>query len=218
MPILRGQLRGAKWIIESQRHACWLGIYETEFQDVVAREVKPGAVFYDVGANVGFYTLLASALVGPGKVFAFEPVPTNVYYLKRHLELNRIKNVELFEAAVSDQTGTLSFLEEETRAMGRLQPGGNCTVQSVTLDSLFQQGEIAPPDFIKMDIEGAEYRALQGTRQVFHDFHPVLFLATHGKDVHGDCCRLLKSWKYEFEPLGKSESEERAEVIAKFQG
>ena len=218
VPSLRGELRGTKWIIESQRHACWLGIYEKALQAVVAREVKPGGVFYDVGANVGFYTLLASALVGPGKVFAFEPVPMNIYYLKRHLELNQIKNVELFEAAVSDRNGALSFLEEETRAMGRLQPGGNCFVQSVTLDALFQKGRITSPDYIKMDIEGAELQALHGASGIFRDFHPILFLATHGQDVHKDCCRLLESWGYEYRRLDESASENRAEVFARFHG
>jgi FkbM family methyltransferase len=216
VPILRGKLKGIKWLIGSQRHACWLGIYERALQTVVAREVKPGGVFYDVGANVGFYSLLASVLIGSGKVFAFEPLPKNICYLKRHLELNRTENVEVFEVAISDQIGALPFLAEETRAMGRLERGGNCFVQSATLDALLQEGRIAPPDYIKMDIEGAELLALRGASHIFREFHPILFLATHGRDVHADCCRVLESWGYECRPLGEPASEDRAEVIAKF--
>jgi len=78
VPILQGPLRGKKWIVGSQRHAFWLGGYEPHLQRLIAREVKPGEIFYDVGANVGFYSLLASVLVGPGKVFAFEQLPANV--------------------------------------------------------------------------------------------------------------------------------------------
>jgi hypothetical protein len=124
VPILQGPLRGKKWIVGSQRHAFWLGSYEPQMQSLIAREVKPDAVFYDVGANVGFYSLLASILVDPGKVFAFEPLPSNIVYLCRHLALNAVKNVEVFELAICDQVGASSFEEEGTGAMGRLKTMG----------------------------------------------------------------------------------------------
>src|SRR5256885_2015501 len=94
VPILQGPLKGKKWIVGSQRHAFWVGSYEPHMQHLIAREVKPGQIFYDVGANVGFYTLLASVLVGPGRVFAFEPLPANIGYLRQHLALNAAQNVE----------------------------------------------------------------------------------------------------------------------------
>src|SRR4051794_35570836 len=90
VPIMRGQLKGKKWIVHSQRHSCWLGTYERNVQDLFAQEVRPGSVFYDVGANVGFYSVLASMLVNSGHVFAFEPLPENVQYLRRHLLLNKM--------------------------------------------------------------------------------------------------------------------------------
>ena len=208
-----GELRGKKWIVGSQRHACWLGIYESHFQKVVAEEVQSGGVFYDVGANVGFYTLLASRLIGHGKVYAFEPLPANVRYLQRHLALNRTDNVQVLELAISSETGTSFFQEEETRAMGRLQADGNCRVQTAALDSLLQEGTIAPPDYIKIDIEGAEYRALLGARTCFEKFRPKLFLATHGREVHDDCCRLLRAWGFDFRLIAKP-ANDRAELLA----
>jgi FkbM family methyltransferase len=214
VPILAGELKGKKWIVGSQRHACWLGIYEFHLQKVVAQELRPGGVFYDVGANVGFYSLLASKRIGSGKVFAFEPLPKNVRYLERHLRLNGIQNVDVLEVAVSNETGTSFFQSESTRAMGRLQQdGGNFRVQTATLDSLLQEGRIAPPDSIKMDVEGAEGKALLGAQLCFERYKPKLFLATHGKDVHDACCRLLGSWDYEFRLLGKPQ-EDRAELFA----
>ena len=72
VPILQGPLRGKKWILGSQRHAFWLGSYEPHIQRLMVQELKKGSTFYDIGANVGFYSLLASFLVAPGKVFAFE--------------------------------------------------------------------------------------------------------------------------------------------------
>jgi FkbM family methyltransferase len=214
VPILQGPLRGKKWIVGSQRHAFWLGIYEPHMQKLIAREVTPDAVFYDVGANVGFYSLLASVLVGQGKVFAFEPLPTNVAYLHRHLNLNAVKNVEVLEIAICDQVGSSSFEREGTGAMGRLEAQGSLRVATATLDSLLQEQRIAPPRYIKMDIEGAEPKALMGAASCFQKYKPVLFLATHGREVHNECCELLRSWRYELRVVEQS-SQERAEVFCR---
>ena len=94
---------------------------------------------------MGFYSLLASRLIGSGRVFAFEPLPANIQFLKRHLMLNEIVNVEVLKVAISNETGESFFREEKTRAMGRLQADGNCRVQTAALDALLQEGRIAPP-------------------------------------------------------------------------
>lgn len=214
VPILRGPLRGKKWIVGSYLHRCWLGSYELEFQKCLAREVRPGGVFYDIGANVGFYSLLAAVLIGAGQVYAFEPLPANLRYLRKHLELNRAQNVKVFEMAISDERGMVSFATEETRGMGHLQPGGNASVQTSTLDALLCEQKIAAPDYIKMDIEGAEFRALLGAKDCFSRYGPTLFLATHGREVHDDCCRLLHSWRYETQILEQS-APDRAELVAR---
>jgi len=211
--ILRGELRGKKWIVGSQRNAFWLGLYEPYLQKLIATEVKRGGTFFDVGANVGFYTLLAASLLAPERVFAFEPVPENVHFLKRHLDLNKIKNVEVLEVAISDEVGMCSFRLEQTRAMGRLDSGGSFQVRATTLDHLLQQGLIAPPSYIKMDIEGAEYRALLGAKECLEKYRPKLFLATHGTQVHDECCRLLRTLEFEIVPLN-TPSDDRSEIYA----
>jgi FkbM family methyltransferase len=214
VPILQGPLRGKKWIVGSQRHAFWLGSYEAHMQKLIACEVKKDAVFYDVGANVGFYSLLASTLVGPGKVFAFEPLPANVVHLYKHLALNAAKNVEVFELAICDRVGDAFFEQEGTGAMGRLQDKGNLRVGITTLDSLLQERKLPPPDYIKMDIEGAETKALIGATLCFQRYKPVLFLATHGREIYKECCDLLRSWNYELSVVGQA-SQDRAEVLCR---
>src|SRR5215475_6071597 len=90
--IVRGPLRGKKWIVGAASHACWVGTYETKNLETFAAAIAPGASVYDVGANVGIYTLLASDKVGPsGKVYAFEPVERNLRYLRQHIALNRLE-------------------------------------------------------------------------------------------------------------------------------
>jgi FkbM family methyltransferase len=212
VPILQGPLRGKKWIVGSQRHAFWLGSYEPHMQKLIAREVKPGGVFYDVGANVGFYSLLGSVLVGSGKVFAFEPLPSNVGYLRRHLALNAVNNVDVLEMAICDRVGSSSFQKEATGSMGRLEAEGDLGVATATLDWLIQEQRIAPPNYIKMDIEGAEPRALMGAEMCFQRYKPVLFLATHGSEVHKECCELLRSRNYELRIVEES-VQGRAELL-----
>jgi FkbM family methyltransferase len=213
VPILQGPLRGKKWILGSQRHAFWLGGYEPQMQALMARELKKGCTFYDIGANVGFYTLLGSFCVAPGSVFAFEPLPANVEFLKRHLAINQVQNVRVFQLAISDEIGTAKFRVEPTGAMGQLDSFGSVNVNMSTIDTLLASREILPPDCIKMDIEGTECKALTGARECFQQYKPVLFLATHGKEIHDRCCDLLRSWKYEVEIIMK-EAEDRSEMIA----
>ena len=102
--------------------------------------------------------------------------------------------------------------------MGRLQAEGGLPVRTTTLDSLIQANRIDPPHCIKMDIEGTELLALQGARETFQQYHPILFLATHGWEVHRQCCRLLESWGYAYELLSGSFPQDRAEVVARYRG
>ena len=214
-PILTGKLRGKKWITGSAIHSCWLGIYEFQKQKRIFQEVQHDTVFYDVGAHVGFYSLLASALVGSGKVFAFEPLPRNLDYLRQHLAHNRAANVDVFPVAVSDRTSTAAFRMEHSGFMGCLSAEGTLMVRTVTLDLLVESGRILPPNYVKMDVEGAELLALQGARQIFQQYRPMLFLATHGRHVHDQCCRLLESWGYECSLIGCDPLGDLREVVAK---
>jgi protein-L-isoaspartate O-methyltransferase len=110
VPILQGALRGKKWTVGSATHGCWLGSYEYRKQKALRREMKTGQVVYDIGANVGFYSLLASVIVGEtGHVYSFEPFPENLRELRKHLEMNRIRNCTVIDAAVSSADGEAIF-------------------------------------------------------------------------------------------------------------
>jgi hypothetical protein len=110
VPVIRGPLRGARWIAGSANHGFWLGTFEPGKLRAFCEAVRPGDVVYDVGAHVGLYTLLAARRVGPaGHVFAFEPSHRNLAHLHRHCTLNHAANVRIVEAAVSDIDGMLAF-------------------------------------------------------------------------------------------------------------
>lgn len=217
LPIMQGRLKGKKWIVGSSNHGCWLGSYEYVKRIVFERTVRENSVVFDVGAHVGFYTLLASVLVGPrGRVFAFEPFAANLVYLKEHLRLNNIDNVMVVEAAVSEKCGMTFFDEGPSSSMGHISPSGRLQVGTVAIDELVARRELPVPDYIKMDIEGGEGLALSGAKSTLAQFHPTIFLATHGNSVHQECCRLLHSLDYELQPIDGRKLESSSEIVATY--
>ncbi|MBD2358437.1 FkbM family methyltransferase [Tolypothrix sp. FACHB-123] len=229
MPILQGKLRGKKWIVGSGQHGSWLGSYEYDKQILFQQIVTQRSVIYDIGAHTGFYALLASVLVGAnGKVVAFEPDPRNLFYLKKHLQLNQIQNVTVIEAAVSDSCGKMffegsTFLGQlpsqgniESSFLGRLSSQGNIQVKTVAIDELINKEQIPIPNFLKIDVEGAELLVLSGAKQTLSKAHPTILLATHGAKVHQQCCEFLKSLDYKLEAINGGSIQESCELIAYF--
>lgn len=215
VPIVQGRLRGRRWIVGSHIHGCWLGTYEHEKQRAFVEAITPGSVVFDLGAHVGYYSLLASALTGPeGRVFAFEPSPRNLGYLREHLRLNKVSNVTVIDAAVSDSAGFAFFDPSPCNAMGCLADSGPLRVRTVTLDELTAAGELPAPDFIKVDVEGAERRVLAGARGTIERWKPAIFLATHGPEVHGQCCEFLRALGYDLRSLDAKPVETASELLA----
>ena len=215
--IIQGPLRGKRWIVGSGMHGWWLGSYEHEKQLRLQAAVRPGHVFYDVGANVGFYSLLGSVLTGAsGKVYSFEPVESNLCFLREHLNLNHVSNCTILQAAVSSSDGYAEFEAGPSPQMGRLAHAkdNTMTVRTIAIDSLVARAELPPPDVIKCDIEGGEYDALIGARQTLERFHPTVFLATHGPEVHEACCRELLDLKYRLTPLDHGSLGMARELVA----
>lgn len=143
------------------------GGWEEETTKLFKSIVKEGDIVVDIGANIGYYTLMASSLVGPsGKVYAFEPDPINHSLLVKNIELNGFSNIVTEQKAVSDKNGKLKFYlnKDDVGAHTLYQPKFSCDVldvESIRLDDYFSSKKI-PINFIKMDIEGAELAALLG--------------------------------------------------------
>lgn len=187
--VLKGPLRGARWIAGSSTHGCWLGSYEPSFQSLFFSLVPDGGVVCDIGANVGFYSLLAARKAA--KVLAFEPLPENLTFLRRHRELNSLQQIEVFPFAASDHDGQGMFaIVPGNRSEGSLRPDGTMPVRTIKLDSL---GIV--PDLIKIDVEGNEYAVLCGARQTLTAHHPSILVALHTGDSH--CRDLLTQLGYE---------------------
>lgn len=205
VPILQGPLQWRLWIAGSSSHGCWLGSYEYHKQRLFARMARAGDVVFDIGANVGFYTLLAASRVAPsGRVVAFEPMPSNVKRIHQHLKLNRIDGVRVFEAAVSSTPGIARFAPHASNAMGRISDTGSMEVTLVSLDDLSESGSIPDPNLLKIDVEGAELGVLHGASRLLARARPTILLATHGAEVHRQCCAFLRDAGYELRPIDPS--------------
>lgn len=217
LPILQGRLKGKKWISGAGEHGYWLGSYELQKRMAFESEITPDSVVFDIGANVGYFSLLAAVLTGrEGRVYAFEPLPRNVRYLCQHVALNHLENrVEVIEAAVSDRDGEAHFDLGASTAMGHLADSGEITVQMVCLDSMLEKGKLRPPDYMKVDVEGAEFEVLSGARHILEKHRPVLFLDTHNRQAHQATVSLLKAAGYRFDVLDGKPMPESKEFIAK---
>lgn len=215
MRILQGPLKGMRWVAGSGNHGCWLGSYELEKQKQMVAAVHAGMVCFDIGANVGFYSLLLSTTTGPrGLVIAFEPAPRNCDYLRRHLAINACTNVVVQDLAVTDFDGTACFEPTHSSSEGHLAAAGSLVVRCARIDSLVETGQIPAPDILKIDVEGAEKAVLDGASQVITRNKPVIFLATHGEQPQRECCSMLEQLGYRIVPLSGTSVQDCDEIIA----
>jgi FkbM family methyltransferase len=176
----------------------WLGSYEATKQLSLARTLRPGQTFYDVGANAGFFSLLGARCVGQlGSVIAVEPLPRNLLFLERHVRLNRIKNVTIEKKALGDIIGTTRFSDGGS-AISRINPGGGLEVEITTLDKLVEKNG-AVPDVLKVDVEGAETEVLRGAIQTILVSHPVIFMDIHSRENFDGVRRVAKEIGYHIE-------------------
>ncbi len=208
-PILQGPLRGKHWIVGSSVHGCWLGSYEIEKAQLMKQRIRPGSIVFDIGAQAGYHTLLASECVGPsGNVYAFEPLPRNLEYLHALVELHKLKNATVVEAAVSDYGGSASFDAGISPVAGRLSSYGSIRVQCIQLDEEVHAGRLPPPTFMKIDVEGAELRLLSGARTILQQHKPEIVLDTHTflggefAPLHEQCSRFLQDLGYQLHSIG----------------
>ena len=204
IPILQGPLRGRRWIVGSATHGCWLGSYEFETQRAFARLVRRGDVVYDLGANVGFYTLLGARLAGSGgAVYSFEPLRRNLEFLRKHLVMNALKNCFVIDAAVADRDGEMRLDGSNAPTTAHLADGGGFVVRVVSLDSLVERGEIRPPCVMKIDVECSEVKALQGAVRTIEKYRPRILLATHNRELHAECVEFLERFEYRVKLLAE---------------
>lgn len=154
------------------------GKFDMEAIKPALSALGPGATFIDVGANVGFYSLLALDRVGPtGKVYSFEIDPRPLRCLRKTVAEFGLANMHVVDAAVSDKNGLLSFSPKAEHGHNQIDLTGGRNghaIRSVRLDDWCAENEIARVDVIKVDVEGAEKLVLEGAGKTITKFKPML--------------------------------------------
>jgi len=199
--IRSGVAEGMLWRTGALVHGCWLGTYERDKQDFCANFVKPGMTVFDLGANAGFYTLVMSRLVGRhGRVIAFEPDSGNVSLLRGHVTLNKLENVSIVQAAVSEAASLLGF-SSTGGATARLDQNNNYLVPTLSLDATLDNGQLPEPDIIKMDVEGAESLVLRGAKNLIARRKCIWLVALHGDEAKRECLGIFGAAGYLMQTL-----------------
>jgi FkbM family methyltransferase len=171
------------------------GNLESAVQEAMIRHLGRGGVFYDVGANLGFFSLLAAHIAGlrDGRVYAFEAAPDNAEAIAVNARLNAIPNVSVRSVAVSDRSGQGRLQVVDDQSWSKLVEYGEhpftervIDVELVAIDDLLAAGSDAlpPPTVVKIDVEGAELAVLAGMRQTLAEHRPAIICELH--DTHAE--------------------------------
>jgi FkbM family methyltransferase len=192
--IAGGILEGMHMALDLQSEKdYWLGTYEANLQAAARHFIQPGMTVYDVGANIGYISLMAARLNGPnGKVFSFEALPANIQRLEQNRALNQLEErISIQPAAVVAGSGPVTFFMHHSGAMGKAQGSAGreeeyqqkIEVNGLSLDN-FVYGQNQPlPALVKMDIEGGEGMALEGMTRILKDAPPIFLIELHGEQA-----------------------------------
>lgn len=165
------------------------GELERVSQEIVAKNLEPGVIFYDLGANIGRFSLIAARIVGPkGRIVGFEPDPNLVVRLRRNAERNGLSNVSIVEAGVWSFSTTLEFLSAGPDSpeggtgsfLAGNQAGSRTRVRCISLDDFVR--DAPPPQGIKCDVEGAEIEVLRGAETVLRQHRPWILCEIHAPE------------------------------------
>lgn len=158
-----------------------LGTSEPAEQAILERVLQPGDTFYDIGANIGFFAVIAARIVGDaGRVFAFEPSPVSAAAARANAARNELTNMTVVEAAVSSTCGRMRLDVSHGPAQHRLAPGADGPdVEVVAIDGWRRQSGAPAPRLVMIDVEGAELDALAGMRRLLEDHRPIVVCEIH---------------------------------------
>ena len=176
---------------------------------IVKETLQKGMICLDIGANIGYYVTLESKVIGDhGKIIAVEPSPLNFEFLKRNMERQSTKNIQVFNFAAGDKTGQINFVMDENESnSGRVISDDEVSKWSgqvsrlpvKTIDSFLEEIKIDKIDFLRMDVEGYEYHIFQGMKNTIKKSKPIIQIEVH-KSIMG--IKTTKKWLNELKNEG----------------
>lgn len=173
--------------------------YEAENFEFLEDSCKTGSVVIDIGAHIGLFSVIASQVTGDkGKVYAFEPAPNTFVLLKKTLSINQSQVIEPFQKAVGKESGKITFFVSDGEADNSNslvnykedRPLHGIDVEVTSVDAFVKEKNISKLDFIKIDVEGAEYDTLRGAIETLKNLKPVCIVAVHPEPIQAKGDRL----------------------------
>jgi FkbM family methyltransferase len=183
-----------------------LGTTEPGVQQALVDLLEPGMTFYDVGANMGFFSVIAARRVGPGgRVRSFEPVPGSARTLRHNAALNAAENIDVVEAAVGAHPGraALAVTAESVQAHLAEIDTHVPAVETIEVEVTSIDAEVAAgrpaPDLVKIDVEGAELTVLEGMLTTLEEHAPFVICELHG--TNAEVCDFFEQLDYQLDSL-----------------
>lgn len=156
------------------------GSFEPSHTEIIKGLLPVGGVFIDVGANIGYFSIIGARSVGPtGRVYAFEPMDETYRLLRKNLSLNKLTNVEAVNLACFSSSGRVAMertCDSGTSHLSFIESENSKTVCVTTLDEFVAQSGIKRIDVIKIDTEGCDLEVLKGARQTIAAFRPAILI------------------------------------------
>jgi len=192
---------------ETSRALFLTGVYEPNELYWLDKVLEPGKTFIDIGANMGVYSLFAATKVGScGLVVAIEPSGRDFERLRFHVKLNRLTNVYLLQVAASNHKGEARLLVAPDKNSGHntlgdfgyngITPETAETVRLERVDDIVQSVGLQKVDFMKVDVEGAEFHVLQGAQDTLRLFHPTILLELSDRTLKHQGCYSGQIWDF----------------------
>lgn len=205
--IASGPLQGRKMKLDLQREKdYWLGSYELDLVREFKQQLGDKQVAYDVGANIGYISLVMAELLDEGgKVFSFEAQPTNLERLRENVAVNqREGQIEVVPKAVAEENGLARFKVHASGGMGKLASAqgreehyeAEIEVEVLGLDAAVNELGLPAPQLIKIDIEGGEGAALRGAERLLAEQRPTLLIELHGQAAVQEVFKVLARHNY----------------------
>ena len=202
-----GALEGYRMSVDWSRYRSFVyGTWEPKVIRAVTDTVKPGMTVIDIGAHIGYYSLLFAKCVGPsGCVFAFEPLPDNFALLQKNIRLNNLMNVHVLNQAIFSRTQEITITAPDDQpnpgsgSMHNEAGHKHYRVEAISMDDFCEKLALRP-DILKMDVEGTEYDVLIGAKETINRYRPNLFIELHHFDGNLAANRvpdLLAGWGYQ---------------------